>query len=34
MAAQFNGSVSREPAARGCRTVVRLNLRSLKESDL
>jgi len=33
MAAQFNGSVSREPAERGCRTEVRLNLRSLKEAD-
>jgi two-component sensor histidine kinase len=33
MAAQFNGSVSREPAAQGCRTEVRLNLRSLKEAN-
>jgi len=31
MAAQFNGSVLRAPAPRGCRTEVRLNLRNLTD---
>lgn len=34
MAAQFNGTVSRMPAPKGCRTEVRLNLRSSTDGEV